>query len=161
TKMSSAPLTLRGYRTSGDGTTIAGDAGVAGNGAYIVPASSNGYMGMAFLYVGRTAATVTRFNLAGAPGGARFQWNAAAGKYESPYVTVPQPPTSTTRIDCTSGAASCYDDLADWNKQLDSAQSNVYGALAVSANGFANGTTTAIGASTTPNTIPLTRVIGQ
>ena len=141
--------------------TPAGDAQVAPNNAYVIPGASGNYMGMAVIYVGRTSASVTRYNLIGAPGPGQLQWNSAISHYESGYASITAPPTSITTIDCLSGSATCYNDLADWTKRLDAAQTNVYGGLNLVANGFASGTTNALGALTTASTVALTRVIGQ
>lgn len=162
-KQTSAPLAVHVYRANNDGATIAADALVASNNSYVIPASSGGYMGMALLFVGRTSSSVTRFNLDAAPGPAALNWNASIGKYESPFVSVPQPPSYSDRIDCNAGSArTCLNDRADWTKQLDFAQSNVYGALTnVVANGYASGTTTPLGSSTAPTTVTLTTNIAQ
>src|SRR5471032_3141785 len=61
TKQTSAPLVLQAYRLAPDGTL--GTATIAANGAYVVPAAVGGSMGMLAVYVGRTSATVSRFNL--------------------------------------------------------------------------------------------------
>jgi len=149
------------YRAANDGLTLAGDAQVAPNNAYVVPGASGGYVGMAVIYVGRTSASVTRYDLVGAPGPGQLQWNPSISHYESGYASITAPPTSITTVDCMSGYATCYNDLADWTKRLDSAQSNVYGGLNLAASGFASGTTNALGAVTAASTIALTRVIGQ
>ena len=162
-KQTSAPVVVHVYRANNDGATVAGDALVASNNSYAIPASTGGYMGMALLFVGRTSASVTRYNLDVAPGPASPTWNNGTGKFESPFTSVTQPPTYSDRIDCPgTSTRTCYSDRADWFKQLDYAQSNIYGALSnVVANGFASGTTNALGASTPPTTISLTSIIGQ
>jgi hypothetical protein len=81
--------------------------------------------------------------------------------YESDYASVTVPPTSATGVDCLVGSATCYNNLADWTKRLDSAQSNVYGAFGWTANQFSPGTTTVIGAATPANTTVFSAVIGQ
>ena len=163
TKQTTAPLAMHIYRANADGASIAGDAIVAPNNAYVIPASGGGYMGMALILVGRTSASITRGNLDVAPGPAKLNWNSTSGKYESPFALIPQPPISYDRVDCNpSPASTCYNYRSDWYKQLDSAQSNVYGALSnVVANGFASGTTTPLGASTAPSTVSLATTIGQ
>ena len=163
TKQTTAPLAMHIYRANADGVSIAGDAIVAPNNSYVIPASGGGYMGMALILVGRTSASITRGNLDVAPGPAKLNWNSTSGKYESPFALIPQPPITYDRVDCSpSPASTCYNYRSDWYKHLDSAQSNVYGALSnVVANGFASGTTTPLGASTAPSTVSLATTIGQ
>jgi hypothetical protein len=161
TKQTSAPLTLHVFRGANDGLTLAGDTQVASNNAYVVPAASGSYVGMAVIFVGRTSTSVIRYNLVGAPGPGQLSWNPSNLHYESDYASVTVPPTSTTGVDCLRGSATCYNNLADWTKRLNSAQSNVYGAFSWTANQFSPGTTIVIGAVTPTNTTIFSAVIGQ
>jgi hypothetical protein len=162
-KQTTAPLAVGVYQANNDGTTIAAPAFVTTKNAFVVPGAAGGFMGIDFIFVGRSPASVARFDLDASPAPASFQWNAAIGKYESRFASVTQPPVFFDRTDCVGTAtAACYEDLADWTKRLDFAQSNVYGALnALTASGFVPGTTTALGASTPPTAISLTTTIPQ
>jgi hypothetical protein len=157
TKQTSAPLVLQAYRLNGDGSLTT--ASLAANGAFVVPPPSGGSMGMLAIYVGRPSNTVTRFDLPGAPGPGSLFWNSARAKYMSSYADVSQGPSKTVTLDCPAGKpSSCFPNLAEWTKRLDSAQSDVFASLPYIANSFALNTLTPMGGSTSAS-IPITRVI--
>jgi hypothetical protein len=160
TKQTSAPLVVQAYRLAPDGTL--GPATITPNGAYVVPAAAGGSMGMLALYVGRTSATVSRFDLAGAPGPGSLGWNPAIAHFVSLYADVSQGPAHTTTFDCPAGKPStCFPNLATWVKRLDSAQSDVFASLSFVSNSFALNTLTPAGAASAPTTFRISRVVGH
>jgi hypothetical protein len=159
TKQTTAPLVLQVYRLNGDGSLTT--AQLAANGAFVVPSPTAGSMGMLAVFVGRTSNTVTRLGL-GQAGPASLVWVPAIAKYETGYADISQGPArNNPGAECPAGKPSvCYPFLQEWDKRLDSAQSNVFASLPYTANSFALNTLTPVGGARSA-TLPITRVIAH